>query len=295
MIGKPRMTSWFQTPDERDSERDVAALETPPAQHRERHRDAGRGATRRDVRGGRRRLRADERLTEAKAGKRDHPRRRVRRKIEDHGAGKGEKLLPREHRDNAPDVAVVRDSREHEGEDAADDHDRRSSAEDRATVLTPLRVDLAARFVSPASARPAERAGPPGSTAPAGGGRGARASGAPTVVTCTRLPRRAARTSTVARGECHQEVTSTSSAAAEARATSAIAAALPAVWRESVSVTSSTAAPCHARAISSASGSTPGCRDHPDRTTRSPSRAIAHARATRAEQTGSSRLLRLGE
>ena len=135
MIGKPRIASWFQTLTSV-----TASATAPPSKCQARSianetANARRGAARRDVRGRRRRLRDDERLTQPKAGKRDHPRRRICGEVEHDGGCEGKNLRPRERLDDAPDVAVVRDPRQDEGEDADDDREREAAAQDRAPVL----------------------------------------------------------------------------------------------------------------------------------------------------------------
>ena len=80
---------------------------------------------RRDVRRGRRRLRDDERLVEAEAGKRRHPGRRERGEVQRRRSRRSPMSRPRERLDDVPDVAVVGDpgQDEREGGDQHGDPD----------------------------------------------------------------------------------------------------------------------------------------------------------------------------
>ena len=100
---------------------DLARCESPAAQHRVRRRDTGGEPAGDDDRERRRDLRDRDRLPEREAGKRDHPRRREGEQVDERGREEQRDPLPREVLHERPDLAVVRDRRQDEGERRDDD------------------------------------------------------------------------------------------------------------------------------------------------------------------------------
>ena len=130
MIGKPRITNWFQTPvtttasptgrplkpQARSIANDVAMPTAAPP-----------GATIESA--------DDARVTRAacryrRPGSAAIERRRVRSEVEDGREHERDQPLPRERLDDVPDLSVVRDARQREREDAADDEDGGDDGDD---------------------------------------------------------------------------------------------------------------------------------------------------------------------